>query len=86
MKSELCGTAVASIILGDTIKEYRMISKITPDKVLRTDSSTVSWIGKFIPFMGGRPRRDTIITDDDIMNLIIACNTCSTLEEFFKVT
>jgi len=63
-----------------------MISKVTPEKVLRAESANVSWIGKSIPFMGGRPQRDSIIANDDIMNLIIACNTCSSLDEFFKVT
>ena len=63
-----------------------MISKTTPEKVLTTGTPNVSWIGKTIPFLGGRPQRDSIINSDDIMNLIIACNTCSSLDEFFKVT
>jgi hypothetical protein len=36
----------------------------------------------YIPFLGGRPLRQTIIGKDDIMNLAITLNTCSTVEEF----
>ena len=63
-----------------------MISKTTPEKVLKTGTANDSLIGKAIPFLGGRPQRESIINSDDIVNLLIACNTCSTLEEFFKVT
>lgn len=63
-----------------------MISKITPENVLNEKSSDASLIQKNIPFLGGRPQRNIIISPDDITNLIIACNTCSNLEEFFKVT
>ena len=38
-----------------------------------------------IPFLGGRPERDTIIGSDDIMNLQIALETCKTFKEFFAV-
>ena len=38
----------------------------------------------YIPFLGGRPERETIIAKDDIMNLEITLNTCSTLDEFLK--
>jgi hypothetical protein len=34
-----------------------------------------------IPFMGGRPERDHIITDDEIKDLIISLET-DTLEQF----
>ena len=63
-----------------------MFSKITPEKVGNPNSADVSWIEKNIPFLGGRPRRDTVISNDDILNLVIASNTCTTLEEFLKVT
>jgi hypothetical protein len=63
-----------------------MISKITPDNVVNESTSKVSLVLKNIPFLGGRPQRDTIISSDDITNLIIACNTCSCLEDFYKVT
>jgi hypothetical protein len=36
----------------------------------------------YIPFLGGRPLRQTIIGKDDIMNLSITLNTCSTVDEF----
>jgi hypothetical protein len=32
-----------------------------------------------------RPDRDTIIQDDDILNLIIALNSTNNLEEFFQL-
>ncbi len=63
-----------------------MISKTTPEKIVKTGLTNDSLIGKTIPFLGGRPQRESIIGNDDIMNLLIACNTCSTLEDFFKVT
>ena len=36
----------------------------------------------YIPFLGGRPKRVTIITHDDIINLAILLNTTTTVEEF----
>lgn len=38
-----------------------------------------------IPFMAGRPRRETVICSDDLMNLKIALATCKTLEEFLRM-
>jgi hypothetical protein len=38
----------------------------------------------YIPFLGGRPQRETIIGKDEIMNLEITLNTCSTVDEFLK--
>ena len=40
---------------------------------------------KNIPFLGGRPDRDTVINGDDILNLNIAVNTVSTFEDFFQL-
>ena len=37
-----------------------------------------------IPFMQGRPVRDTIIQKDDITNLIILLNTCKSLNELLN--
>ncbi|MGD9201875.1 MAG: hypothetical protein PVI26_09950 [Chitinispirillia bacterium] len=37
-----------------------------------------------IPFMQGRPARNTIIQKDDIINLIIMLNTCKSLNEFLN--
>jgi len=36
----------------------------------------------YIPFLAGRPARNTVIGLDDIANLIIALNTSSTFEDF----
>jgi hypothetical protein len=36
----------------------------------------------FIPFLEGRPKRDTVIGKEDILNLSIALETSGTLEEF----
>ena len=35
----------------------------------------------YIPFLGGRPDRPTVIGKDDILNLEIALGTCSTVNE-----
>jgi|GEM_PF-5485441 len=37
---------------------------------------------KSIPFKSGRPARDTVITDEDRINLSIALNTTKSFEEF----
>ncbi|MFP4417135.1 MAG: hypothetical protein ACOC4C_04520 [Fibrobacterota bacterium] len=37
---------------------------------------------KQIPFLKGRPKRNTTIGDDDLTNLRIALNTAKTLDEF----
>ncbi len=36
----------------------------------------------FIPFLGGRPKRETIIGKDEITNLKIELNTTRTVDEF----
>jgi len=38
----------------------------------------------YIPFLEGRPRRDKIIKSEDLVDLIIALETCETLEEFLQ--
>ncbi len=38
----------------------------------------------YIPFLGGRPKRKKVISNDDIANLSIALNTSENLEEFLK--
>ncbi len=35
-----------------------------------------------IPFLEGRPKRETAIDRDDLLNLQIALNTAKTVEEF----
>lgn len=37
-----------------------------------------------IPFKEGRPKRDTVINGDDILNLQIALNTSNNFESFLK--
>ncbi len=37
-----------------------------------------------IPFLGGRPDRSFSIGKDDLLNLQIALNTCSSMEEFVE--
>lgn len=63
-----------------------MISKITPEKITNQTPAVAPWKQKTIPFLGGRPPRDSIIAQDDIINLIIASNTCRTFDEFFELT
>ena len=38
----------------------------------------------YIPFLGGRPVRNTVIGDEDLLNLRIALNTSTSLEEFMS--
>ncbi len=38
----------------------------------------------YIPFMGGRPKRETIIGADEILNLVILLNTTITVEAFIN--
>ena len=38
----------------------------------------------YIPFLEGRPKRETVIGSNDIINLKIALNTVGTLEELFQ--
>lgn len=63
-----------------------MISKITPEQVRNQETGVRSYIERTIPFLEGRPDRDLTINSDDIVNLIIACNTCSSMEDFFAIT
>ena len=38
----------------------------------------------YIPFLSGRPTRETIIGKDDLMNLEIMLHTTNTVEDFIK--
>lgn len=40
---------------------------------------------KTIPFLGGRPDRDTVINDDDIANLKINLNVTKSVDEFIEL-
>jgi len=38
----------------------------------------------YIPFLGGRPKRQTVINHDDLLNMRILLNTASSFEEFIR--
>ncbi|MBD3392741.1 MAG: hypothetical protein GF418_11625 [Chitinivibrionales bacterium] len=38
----------------------------------------------YIPFLEGRPGRDTVLSTDDVTNLKIALNTSLSFEEFLE--
>lgn len=38
-----------------------------------------------IPFLGGRPNRDTIISEDEIIDLRINLNISTTVDEFLAL-
>jgi hypothetical protein len=38
----------------------------------------------YIPFLGGRPKRQTVIGKEDIMNLEIALYTSANVQEFLE--
>ena len=38
----------------------------------------------YIPFLGGRPQRETVIGLDDVINLVIALHTSDSLEELLR--
>jgi hypothetical protein len=38
----------------------------------------------YIPFLGGRPKREKVIGLDDVLNLKIKINVEETVEEFIK--
>lgn len=39
----------------------------------------------YIPFLGGRPKRNNIITKDEILDLKILLNTTKSVEEFLEL-
>lgn len=38
----------------------------------------------YIPFLGGRPLRESSISEDDVINLIITLNTARSMDEFLE--
>ncbi len=52
------------------------------EKVKKEKKSDLPKTNSFIPFLTGRPRRDSAIDTDDIMNLQIAIFTSKSFEEF----
>jgi hypothetical protein len=59
------------------VENKKVIDKrqIRLEEVLRPD---------YIPFLGGRPERETIIMPDDIVNLKIILNTTDSVEELIN--
>ena len=49
--------------------------QIKLEKVMRPD---------YIPFLGGRPQRTTVITSDDMIDLAIILNTTDSVEMLIK--
>ena len=39
-----------------------------------------------IPFMAGRPERESVICADDLVNLKIALEVCRTFDDFLTIT
>jgi hypothetical protein len=39
----------------------------------------------YIPFLGGRPNRETVISNEDILNLSIALSTAKSFENFLEM-
>ena len=60
----------------DELKEF--IKKSSKKRVLFVEK-------EFIPWLDGRPKRDTIINNDDMLNLTIAFNTAQSIEEFLTL-
>lgn len=54
------------------------------EKIKKEKKSDLPKTNSFIPFLTGRPRRDSAIDTDDIMNLQIAIFTCKSFDEFLK--
>lgn len=52
------------------------------DKIIYKESPEQDIRFTFIPFLGGHPKRELVINNDDIMNLIIALETSKTIEKF----
>jgi hypothetical protein len=55
--------------------------KIVDKRAVRLEDMQKS---DYIPFLGGRPKRKTVISADDILNMKILAHTTKTVEEFVK--
>lgn len=60
-----------------SVNDYNKKKNVIDKRKIRLEEVTKD---EYIPFLGGRPERDTIINQDDITNLIIALNT-QTIEQ-----
>ncbi len=72
-------------------KEKRVIrrkKRIIMEKKKVIDKRSIKLANMFkpgyIPFLSGRPVRETVIGKDDLMNLEIVLNTTNTIEEFVR--
>lgn len=76
------GTTIALLLLESrtSYKELGMEKNTIVDRlVIRGEEVTKEG---FIPFLGGRPKRLTIINRDDIVNLSIALNTTDSVDSY----
>lgn len=58
----------------------------TPERISKEKSVVFSRVEMHIPFLAGRPTRETPIGRDDYTNLQIAFNTSKSIDEFLEVT
>jgi hypothetical protein len=67
-------------------REEPMEKNLEKKKVIDRRSVKLENVMKpdYIPFLSGRPNRETVIGKDDLMNLAIVLNTAMTVEEFIK--
>jgi hypothetical protein len=65
--------------MEDAMEKKRVVDKraIKLEDLMKSD---------YIPFLSGRPKRETVIGQDDLMNLEIVLNTTSTVDEFINGT
>jgi hypothetical protein len=63
--------------MGASMENKKIIDKrqIRLEEVMKPD---------YIPFLGGRPDKETVIRLDDILNLKIILNTTDSVEELIK--
>jgi hypothetical protein len=81
------GTPVALVLSREKRKRNRELEDLMDERhVVDKRSIKLEDVMKkdYIPFLGGRPERQTIVNKDDILNLDITLNTCSTVDEFLK--
>jgi hypothetical protein len=67
-------------------REEPMEKNLEKKKVIDRRSVKLENVMKpdYIPFLSGRPDRETVIGKDDLMNLAIVLNTAITVEDFIK--
>jgi hypothetical protein len=72
---------VLSALKGDRIMRRNEAVRRVREKSGGIENRSVS-----IPFLAGRPKRDAVISSDDLTNLKIALALCADLEDFLEVT